>query len=180
MTCFAQKMKLCQTNIRFLGHEIYQGKTRPIQRPIELANKFPYEIKDKKQLQRFLGCLNYVSDYFKDLKIICESLYKRFKKKTPAQIESHTKLVKEIKQRVKNLPCIKIPHPNALLIVESDASNIGYGGILKQEYNNQVHIVKYHSRIWFGAKMNYTTIKIKKNKKKFYQWFYVFQNFKVI
>ena len=27
------------------------------------------EIKDKKQLQRFLGCLNYVSDYFKDLRM---------------------------------------------------------------------------------------------------------------
>ena len=25
-----------------------------------------------------------------------------------------------------------------MLIVESDASNLGYGGILKQEYNNQI------------------------------------------
>ena len=31
-----------------------------------------------------------------------------------------------------------------LLIVESDASNLGHWGILKQEYNNQVHIVRYH------------------------------------
>ena len=89
---------------------------------IEFDDKFPDEIKDKKQLQRFLGCLNYVSDYFKDLRIIC----------APAQTEHHTSLVEEIKQRVKRLPCISIPHPNALLIVESDASNLGYRGILKQ------------------------------------------------
>ena len=81
MTCSSPKMKLFQTKIRFLRHEIYQGKTRSIQRSIEFTNKFPYEIKDKKQLQRFLGYLNYVSDYFKDLRIICEPLYKRIRKK---------------------------------------------------------------------------------------------------
>ena len=110
-------------------------------------------------MQRFLGCLNYVSDYFKDLRIICEPLYKRLRKNGPAWTEHHTNLVKEIKQRVKHLPCINIPHPNALLIVESDASNLGYGGILKQEYNNQVHIVRYHSGIWLDVQINYSTIK---------------------
>ena len=74
MTCFAPKMKLFQTKIRFLGHEINQWMTKLIQRSIEFADKFPNEIKDKKQLQRFIGCLNYVSDYFKDLRIICEPL----------------------------------------------------------------------------------------------------------
>ena len=46
-----------------------------------------------------------------------------------------------------------------MLIVESDASNLGYGGILKQEYNNQVHIIRYHSGIWLGAQINYSTVK---------------------
>ena len=48
--------------------------------------------------------------YFKDLRIICEPLYKRLKKNAHAWIEHHTNLVKEIKQRVKHLPCINIPH----------------------------------------------------------------------
>ena len=109
-------------------------------------------------MQRFLGCLNYVSNYFKDLRIICEPLYKRLRKNVLAWTEHHTNLVKEIKQRVKRLPCISIPHPNALLIVESDASNLGYRGILKQEYNNQV-LVRYHSGIWLGAQINYSTVK---------------------
>ena len=50
MACFAPKMKLFQTKIRFLGHEIFQGKTKPIQKSIEFFDKFPNEIKDKKQL----------------------------------------------------------------------------------------------------------------------------------
>jgi len=55
------RMKLFQTKIRFLGHDIYQATIRPIARAIEFANKFFDEIKDKTQLQRFLSCLNSVS-----------------------------------------------------------------------------------------------------------------------
>ena len=46
-----------------------------------------------------------------------------------------------------------------MLVVELDASNLGYGGILKQKYNNQVHIVRYHSGIWLGAQINYSIVK---------------------
>ena len=58
------KIKLFQDKIRFLGHNIYQGKITPIDRVIQFANKFLDEIKDKNQLQRFLRSLNYVSEYF--------------------------------------------------------------------------------------------------------------------
>ena len=37
----ATKIKLFQTNIRFLEFDIYQGQIKPIQRSIDFANKFP-------------------------------------------------------------------------------------------------------------------------------------------
>ena len=58
------KINLFQDKIRFLGHNIYQGTLSPIDRAIQFADKFPDEIKDKNQLQRFLGSLNYVLDQF--------------------------------------------------------------------------------------------------------------------
>ena len=48
MTFFVPKMKKKKKKIRFLGHEICQGMTKPIQRSIEFVEKFPDEIKDKK------------------------------------------------------------------------------------------------------------------------------------
>ncbi|MED6202004.1 hypothetical protein PIB30_101014 [Stylosanthes scabra] len=39
-----------------------KGTTTPIERSILFATKFPDQIIDKQQLQRFLGCLNYGSD----------------------------------------------------------------------------------------------------------------------
>jgi len=42
----ASKMILFQTKIRFLGHDIYQGTIKPIQRSLAFADKFLHEIKD--------------------------------------------------------------------------------------------------------------------------------------
>nr|KYP65885.1 hypothetical protein KK1_012161 [Cajanus cajan] len=42
-----------------------------------------------------------------------------------------TQVIIKVKQIVKRLPCLGIPDPEAYLIVESDASDLGYGGILK-------------------------------------------------
>ena len=67
----ASKMILFQTNIRFLGHDIYQGTIKPIQRSLAFADKFPDEIKDRKQLQRF---------FFPKLRQKCAPLYQRLRK----------------------------------------------------------------------------------------------------
>ena len=73
-------MKLSQTQIRFLGFEIYQGKIKPIQRAIDFANKFSDEIKDKNQLQKFLGSLNYVLEFYPNLRTSIIPSFQRLKK----------------------------------------------------------------------------------------------------
>nr|KYP44595.1 polyprotein [Cajanus cajan] len=71
-----------------------------------------------------------------------------------------TRIVQEVKAQVKTLPCLGIPHPEAQLIVETDASDQGYGGILKQKIDNHPEqIIKYHSGIWNPAQSKYSTIK---------------------
>ena len=75
-----KKMKLFQTRVKFLGHDIYKNMIKPINRTIEFADKFPDEIIDKNQLQRFLGRLNYVADFFQDLRKLCEPLYRCLRK----------------------------------------------------------------------------------------------------
>ena len=51
-------------------------------------------------------------------------------------IDRHTMIVRQIKKYVRQLPCIVIPSPDTFKIVEIDASEIGYGGILKQIAKN--------------------------------------------
>jgi len=102
---------------------------------LALVDKFSDEIKDKKQLQRFLDYRNYVSDFFPNLQHLCAPLYRRLRKNPIPWTSEHTKIVQQVKDKVKSLPCLSIPNPAASIIVETDASDIGYGGILKRKKN---------------------------------------------
>ena len=155
----ATKINLFQTKIRFLGHHIHQGSITPIQRSLEFADKFPDEIKDKKQLQRFLGSLNYVSDFIQDLSQLCAPLRQRLKKNPVPWNEDHTKIVKIVKSRVKTLSCLALANPIDFKIVETDTLDIGYGGILKQKFGTQEKLVRYTLETWNNAQLNYNTIK---------------------
>ena len=73
--------------------------------------------------------------------------------------DEHTQVVKQVKSQVKELPCLGILHPDAFPIIETDASNIGYGGILKQDFQNKISIVRFHSGIWSSPQLNYSTVK---------------------
>lgn len=155
----APKMKLCQTKIRFLEFDFLRGTFTPINRSLEFADKFPNEIKDKTQLQMFLGCLNYVSDFIPHLQVIYAFLYKRLRKNPLPWSDEMTKVIQTLKKGIKCLPCLGIPYPNAFLIIETNASDVGYRGILKQRVNDKDQLVKYHSGFWIGPQVNYSTIK---------------------
>ena len=96
----ATMINLFKDKIRFLGHNIYRGTLSPIDKAIQFVDKFPNEIKDKNQLQRFLGSLNYVSDYFQGLRKICRPLYKRLQKNPPPWTEKYTMIIRQIKKYV--------------------------------------------------------------------------------
>ncbi|CAN4103735.1 unnamed protein product [Withania somnifera] len=131
----AKKINLFQTSIRFLGHDLYQGTYKPIGRAIEFSSKFPDSILEKTQLRRFLGSLNYVASFIPNIRLICESLYKRLRNNPIPWSEDQTRTVRDIKKIVRKISCLGIPNPTAFMIVETDASNEGYGEILKRKIN---------------------------------------------
>ncbi|KAL4204244.1 hypothetical protein AMTRI_Chr01g108800 [Amborella trichopoda] len=155
----ARKINLCQTKIRFLGHNIHQGTIVPIDRAIQFADKFPDIILNKTELQRFLGCLNYIADFYKELALDAKPLYDRLWKNPPKWTEEHTLAVQKLKSKAKELPCLALSNPNAFKIIECDASELGLGGILKQKINNQEQLVCFTSKAWNTTQQNYSTVK---------------------
>jgi hypothetical protein len=67
--------------------------------------------------------------------------------------------VKQIKGKVKRLPCLYILDHDASKIIETDASDYGYGGILKQRKESKEQLVRFTSGTWNDAQKNYSTIK---------------------
>jgi len=124
--------------------------------------------------------LNYISEYYENLGKICKPLYQilpKKKKNPPPCSKHHTEIVKKIKKHVKTLPCLGLPSLTSFKIVETDASELGYGGILKQRTSGskeQIN-VRYYSGVWNAAQPNYSII-----KKEIHQLFNVFQNFNMI
>ena len=53
----------------------------------------------------------------------------------------------------------RLSDPLAPKIVETDASDLGYGGILKQVQDNKEQILQYTSAHWNDCQKNYSTIK---------------------
>jgi hypothetical protein len=88
-------------------------------------------------------------------------LFDRLQNNLSPWIDIYTSIVKQIKVHVKTLPCLGIPSDNAFKIVETDASEIGFGGILKQlvSSGSPEQIVQFHSGSWNSAQSNYSTIK---------------------
>ena len=77
LVVLAPKIKLFQTRVHYLGFDIHRGVIKPIDRAIQFADKFLDQILDKAQLQRFLGSLNYISDFYQNLRQQCKPLFDR-------------------------------------------------------------------------------------------------------
>ncbi|XP_047263678.1 uncharacterized protein LOC124896199 [Capsicum annuum] len=114
-------------------------KSRPCQMNVELVEFCKKEIDNLLQkglikLSKSLWSCTafYVNDAAEkecDLALLYDRLEKGFQ---GPWTDSHTNLVKRIKQRVKSLACLNLANPAWLKIIETDASNVGYEGILKQ------------------------------------------------
>lgn len=72
-------------------------------------------------------------------------MWQRLKKNHPPWIDAHTKAIQNMKQKIKCIPCLSLPYPNTLKIVEMDAFELGYEGILKQNIDNKDKIIRYYS-----------------------------------
>jgi len=134
-----KKTSLIKENIEFLGMKI-DGKGIELQSHIlEKISAFPNKLIDKKQVQSFLGILNYASDFIKNLAELRKPLQNLLKKDKVFTFDKNLEnQVGKIKEYCKNLPKLQLPKEKDDLILETDASEYYWSGILKKiDYNNQ-------------------------------------------
>lgn len=75
------------------------------------ADKFLDQILDKTKLQRFFRRVNYIKYFIPGLAILLKPLHDRLNKPRPPWKNIHTKVVKEIKLKAKDLPCLSLLDP---------------------------------------------------------------------
>ncbi|KAK6803117.1 hypothetical protein RDI58_000901 [Solanum bulbocastanum] len=144
-------MELCKTHINFLGVTLGEGKVKLQPHIAKKVLEMPDKLDNTKELQKFLGLVNYARNFIKDLGKIAGPLYA----KTGSKGQKHfniedIKLVQQIKEKVKNIPDLQIPLESDYLIVQIDGSKLGWGAILKSRPNkyspkNEEKICAYQS-----------------------------------
>ena len=92
---------------------------------------------------------------------IVKPLHDRLRKNPPPWSDIHTQVVKEIKFKVQSIKCLYLPILQAFKIFKIDASDKGYGGILKHRVNTRENIIAYTSKHWNSAQQKYSTVKKK-------------------
>ena len=128
-----KKMEICKEKVNFLGHEIGEGKIHLQEHIAKKILQFPDAMNDKKKLQQFLGLVNYARNHINNLAKLAGPLYAKLRKNGQKYFNSEDiKLVRLIKEKVKELKPLELPLEESYFIIETDASQQGWGAILKQ------------------------------------------------
>ena len=151
------KAQLFKEKIEFLGLVIDKGNLQLQKHIGENITAFNSKIADKKQLQRFLGILNYISQFCPKVAQIRQPLQAKLKKYAFWQWSNEdTAYVEKIKKAIKNLPPVHHPGPDEPLIIETDASDNYWGGILKAKQSDGLELIcGYASGTFKPAEKNY-------------------------
>lgn len=122
-----------QSNVCFLGYNISFNKITPKEDRAQGIVDFKVP-KSKKEVQRFLGLVNYDRQFIKNLSDISQVLSELIQKdKIFKWDEKHQKAFDEIKGKFKELLQVTMPDWNKRFILETDASNTGLGAVLRQD-----------------------------------------------
>jgi hypothetical protein len=113
--------------------------------------EFPDILHDKIQLQRFLGSLNYIRSFYKGKADDILILQQRLKKNHPAWNDAMTKSFRRIKDKVQTLPPLSLPTGEGNYIIETNASNSTWAGVLIEKINGVETICSYASGSFRGA-----------------------------
>ena len=98
-----------ETEIDFLGMNISTGEYYLQPHIATQFDEFPDEKLSFKQVQQFLGIVNYMSEFIHTLVKHRSILSAQVKKKAPPWDKKCTEAVKELKRILKTLPALKIP-----------------------------------------------------------------------
>ncbi|KAH9752144.1 transposon Tf2-2 polyprotein [Citrus sinensis] len=140
----AKKSTIATDNIEFLGMIIKDGHYQPGKHIAQELLHFPDQQLSKRQIQQFLGIINYIRDFLPHVDHHTHHLSALLKKQPPEWNADHTAAVTTLKQIAQNPPPLKLI-TDGKRILQTDASDESWGAILLEELNDKEHFIAYAS-----------------------------------
>nr|QJS95220.1 polyprotein [Petunia vein clearing virus] len=178
----AKKMILAQNKIQFLGMDFADGTFSPAGHISLELQKFPDTNLSVKQIQQFLGIVNYIRDFIPEVTEHISPLSDMLKKKPPAWGKCQDNAVKQLKQLAQQVKSLHIPSEGKK-ILQTDASDQYWSAVLLEEHNGKRKICGFASGKFKVSEQHYhSTFKeilaVKNGIKKF-NFFLIHTNFLV-
>ncbi|QRW20759.1 Retrotransposable element Tf2 protein [Rhizoctonia solani] len=155
------KLSKCQfhvTTVDYLGIVISPAGFSMDQKKIEAVTSWP-QPKTVKQVQAFLGFVNYLCRFIPNFSSVARPLHNLTKKEIPWSWETQEEeAFQELKSLVTRSPVLIHSNPDLPYYLETDASGVAMGAILSQQgEDNRLHPIAYMSKSFSGAEANYDT-----------------------
>ncbi|KAH9734792.1 hypothetical protein KPL71_017508 [Citrus sinensis] len=153
----AKKSTIATDNIEFLGMIIKNGHYQPGPHIAQELLHFPDQHFSKRQVQQFLGIINYIRDFIPHVDHYTHHLSALLKKQPPEWNTDHTNAVTTLKQIAQNPPPLKLII-DGKRILQTDASDDSWGAILLEEINGKEHFIAYASGQFSDTQKHYHSI----------------------
>jgi hypothetical protein len=103
----------------------------------------------KKQVRSFIACASYYRKFvqnFADIVSVLTELTKHGSPNIVKWTDVHEQAFVALKQKLSSTPILRLPDFSKVFIVQTDASDVGLGAVLVQEYDCVKHPIAYASR----------------------------------
>ncbi|XP_052126610.1 uncharacterized protein K02A2.6-like [Frankliniella occidentalis] len=148
------KLQYKLNSVKFLGHVYSQEGRSPDPSRVTAIEKLENP-KNVKELQRFLGIVNYVREFVPNLADDTAFLRQLLRKCVEWMwLPDHSEAVKRIKEKVCNATALCNFDPEKPIVIQCDASQFGLGSCLMQDNKP----VAYASRSLTTTEQNYAQI----------------------
>jgi len=146
--------------VEYVGHVVGGGNLRTMSAKTDKIAHSPVP-RTKRQLRSFLGLSGYYRRFVPDYATIAAPLTDLTRGKSPNQIPwdaAQDQAFTRLKNCLCSEPVLRLPDPERPFVLRTDASDVGLGAVLLQEYPDGTFPVAYLSRRLSRAEMNYSVV----------------------
>ncbi|XP_068213182.1 uncharacterized protein [Palaemon carinicauda] len=170
LTINLAKSNFCKGQVSYLGHRVGSGKVLPHDANISAITSYPVPT-TKQELKRFLGMVGYYSKFSPNFSPFTGPLFALTSSKVNfSGSQQHDQIFNQLKTYLSSPPILMAPNLTKPFYLQTDASDLGYGGILLQHPAPITAItgnlppladllpVSYSSGRFMGSQLNWPTV----------------------
>ena len=150
------KCEFDMKEIHFLGHTISSEGVKADPQKITAITEMPNPT-SVKELQRFLGLMNYVSKFIPKYSEITAPLRELLQKNVEWSFDKpQQSAIEELKRIITDDNILKFYDPSLPIRISCDASTLGLGAVLEQKSEAEWYPIAYASRSLTNSEKNYS------------------------